>query len=116
MLHEEKTILQLSLALLQLQSRHDAAGIDAVLDDDAEAFDAAGRRCDKSRLRQYLLGAAAAQQQLSEVRITVLGDAAYETGLLCSPAARCQCYSRLWLRCGSTWRLRGMQLTPRAEP
>jgi hypothetical protein len=115
MSHEEKTILTLSLKLLQLQSTRDAAGIAELLDDELEAIDAEGSRRNKPALLHYLLEFPSQALNQSEIRITLFDDTALETGLLLSCASdgeHCHSYSRLWLRCDALWRLRGFQLTP----
>jgi hypothetical protein len=117
MSHEEKTILTLSLKLLQLQSTRDAAGIAELLDDELEAIDADGRRCNKPELLRYLLEFPSQALNLSEIRITLFDDSALETGLLVSRASdgeHCHSYSRLWLQRDALWRLRGFQLTPQS--
>jgi len=113
--HEEKIILKLSLRLLQLQSIRDVAGLAELLDDDLEAVDARGKRRNKQEMLRYLLESPSQALNLSEIRITLFGDTAFETGLLRSRIGDqeyCHCYSRLWLQRDASWRLRGFQLTP----
>ena len=120
MSHEEKTILTLSLTLLQLQSTGDATAIAELLDDELEAIDAAGCRRNKPELLHYLLHSLqefpSQALSLSEIRITLFDDTALETGLLISRTSdgeHCYSYSRLWLQQRDAhWRLRGFQLTP----
>lgn len=115
MSHEEKIILKLSLKLLQLQSIKDVAGLADLFDDELEAIDAGGKRRNKPEMLRYLLEFPSQALNLSEIRITLFDDTAFETGLLRSRIGgqeRCHCYSRLWLQRDASWRLRGFQLTP----
>lgn len=114
MSHEEKIILKLSLKLLQLQSMRDVAGLSDLFDDELEAIDAGGKRRNKQEMLRHLLESPSQALNLSEIRITLFDDTAFETGLLRSRiGAReyCHCYSRLWLQHDTSWRLRGFQLT-----
>lgn len=119
MLHEEKVILQLSLKLMQLQFANDAAGLAALFDDELEAVAEDGRRVNKQQALQWWLDSSLQPQNVSEIRITLLGQTALETGMMqgaSSAEMQRYCYSRLWLRRDNQWRLRGFQLTPVTPP
>lgn len=118
MLNEEKVILQQSLQLLQLQSTHDEAGLEALFDEDLEAVDADGNRLNKTEVLQQWLHTAHTPQNAGEIRISMFNDTALETGLLRKHSGEQEqqfCYSRLWVRHGNDWRLRGFQLTRRVR-
>ena len=117
--HEEKIILTLSLQLLQLHAARDFAALAELLDDELEAIDASGARCNKPQFLQHLLESPTQALTLAEIRITLFNDAAFETGLLHSRVgerALSLCYSGLWLHQHNHWRLRGFQLTPQRAP
>ncbi len=114
MLNEEKVILQLSLKLLRLQADGDHAGLAEMLDDELEAVAVDGTRLDKTRLLQHLLAPSQPVLNAAEIRISILGETALETGILqlqsTAESAKAS-YSRVWLRHGQSWRLRSYQFT-----
>lgn len=114
MIHEEKTILQCSLALLQAQMQRDETGLAALLHDDYAGFDAHGNGLDKARALALMLDSPLSRLNVTDIRIALLGESALETGILHGwgdVRAHRYRYSQIWLRRDGHWTLRGSQLT-----
>ena len=114
MIHEEKTILQLSLLLLERRNQRDSPALTALLDEDYLGFDARGNGLDRRAMVEMLINSPLQESAVSGIRIAMLGDAALESGVLQGQGVRrlhCFRYSQIWLRRDEQWKLRGSQLT-----